>query len=315
MGTESQYVWMDGELVPFDNAKVHFLNRTLHYGVGVFEGIRAYNTEKGPAVFRLKEHVDRLIDSAHVLGFRDLPYNAEELRDAIKQTIAVNGFSECYIRPLIYLSSQEMGLNLDGGKVSVGIAVWEWTSYLGQDALEKGVRANISSFTRNHLNAVMTKAKITGNYPNSVLAKTESLRLGFQEAIMLDAQGYVAECTGENIFVVRDGKIITPPMAPVLEGITRDTMVKLARGMNYEVIEQPISRDQLYIADEIFLCGTAAECVAICEIDFRTIGSGRMGPITRVLQQTYQDAIHGRHPCSDEWLDYVMPVRNPISAD
>ena len=314
MSTSSQYVWMDGELVTFENATVHFLNRTLHYGVGVFEGIRCYSTEGGPAVFRLNEHVERLLDSAHVLGFQSLPYTADEISSAIRQTIAANGFEECYIRPLIYLSTQEMGLNLDVGKVSVGIAVWEWGHYLGQDALEKGVRANVSSFTRHHLNAVMTKAKITGNYPNSVLAKTESLRLGFDEAIMLDAQGYVAECSGENLFIVRNGRIITPPMAPVLEGITRDTLIKIARDIGVEVVEQPISRDQLYISDEVFICGTAAECIAIREIDFRSIGSGRMGPVTCQVQQAYNAAIHGRHPRSAEWLDYVA-VPASVSAD
>ena len=198
-----------------------------------------------------------------------------------------------------------MGLNLDVGKVSLGIAVWEWGAYLGEEALEKGVRANISSFTRHHLNAVMTKAKITGNYPNSVMAKTESLRLGFDEAIMLDAQGYVAECTGENLFVVRNGRIITPPMAPVLEGITRDALIQTCPRHGIEVVEQPISRDQLYIADEVFVCGTAAEVIAIREIDFRTIGTGKMGPVTRKLQRAYQEAIHGRHPLSAGWLDYV----------
>lgn len=305
MTTESKYIWMDGKMVPFAEATVHFLNRTLHYGVGVFEGIRCYSTPNGPAVFRLREHVERLFDSARILGLRDLPYTEEEIRAAIKETVSVNGFTECYIRPLIYLGSNSMGLNLDTGTPNFGIAVWEWGAYLGAEAMEKGVRANVSSFTRNNLNAVMTKAKITGNYPNSVLAKTESLRLGFDEAIMLDAQGYVAECTGENLFIVRGGRIITPPMAPVLEGITRDSLIRLARGMGIEVVEAPISRDQLYIADEIFVCGTAAEVVAIREVDFRTIGEGRMGPVTRQVQQAYHAAIHGQHEYSAEWLDYV----------
>ncbi len=305
MSTQSQYIWMDGKLVEFEKATVHFLNRTLHYGIGVFEGIRCYNTSNGPAVFRLKEHVERLFDSARVLGFRTLPFTEAQVCTAIKETIAANGFSECYIRPLFHLSSDSMGLNLDNGSVSLGIAVWEWGSYLGEEALEKGVRANVSSFTRHHLNATMTKAKVTGNYPNSVLAKTESLRLGFDEAIMLDSQGYVAECTGENLFLVRHGRIITPPMAPVLEGITRDTVIQLAGSLGFEIVEQPVSRDQLYIADEIFVCGTAAEVIAIREIDFRTIGAGKMGPLTRQVQQAYQEAIHGRHPLSAAWLDIV----------
>ena len=305
MSTESKYIWMDGKLVEFEKATVHFLNRTLHYGVGVFEGIRCYATNSGPAVFRLREHVERLFDSAHVLGLRDLRYNEADIIDAIKQTVAVNEFAECYIRPLIHLSSNSMGLNLDTGDASFGIAVWEWGAYLGEEARETGVRANVSSFTRNNLNAVMTKAKITGNYPNSVLAKTESLRLGFDEAILLDAQGYVAECTGENLFLVRNGRIITPPMAPVLEGITRDSLIQLARGLGIEVVEQPVSRDQLYISDEIFVCGTAAEVIAIREVDFRDIGAGKMGPVTRQIQRAYNDAIHGRHPLSAGWLDYV----------
>ena len=305
MSTQSQYIWMDGKLVEFEKATVHFLNRTLHYGIGVFEGIRCYNTSNGPAVFRLKEHVERLFDSARVLGFRTLPFTEAQVCTAIKETIAANGFSECYIRPLFHLSSNSMGLNLDNGSISLGIAVWEWGSYLGEEALEKGVRANVSSFTRHHLNATMTKAKVTGNYPNSVLAKTESLRLGFDEAIMLDSQGYVAECTGENLFLVRHGRIITPPMAPVLEGITRDTVIQLAGSLGFEIVEQPVSRDQLYIADEIFVCGTAAEVIAIREIDFRTIGAGKMGPLTRQVQQAYQEAIHGRHPLSAAWLDIV----------
>ncbi len=316
MTTRSHYVWIDGKLVDFDQATVPFLSRTLHYGAGVFEGIRCYATDQGPAVFRLKEHIDRLLDSAHILGLRNVPYSAEELRAAVKQTIAANSFEECYIRPLIYFSTTEMGLNLDLGKVSVGIATWKWGSYLGEEALEKGVRVHVSSFTRHHLNAVMTKAKITGNYPNSMLAKTDALRLGFDEAIMLDPQGYVAECTGENLFIVRNNKIITPPMAPVLEGITRDALIKIAQDLGYEVVEAQISRDQLYIADEAFVCGTAAECVAICEIDFRTIGSGRMGPVVRQLQKAYQDAVHGRHPRSAEWCDLVT-VTQPaqVSAD
>jgi branched-chain amino acid aminotransferase len=201
----------------------------------------------------------------------------------------------------------------------VGIAVWEWKNYLGQEALENGIRANIASFTRHHPNVTMTKAKVTGNYANSVLAKTESVRLGFEEAIMLDPQGYVAECTGENLFLVRGGKIYTPLTAPVLEGITRDALVTLARDLGYEVIEQPIARDQLYVADEVFVCGTAAECIALREIDFRVIGAGKMGPVTRAVQQAFHAAIRGKHPRSAEWLDYVntpasVPVRETASA-
>ncbi|OGO44829.1 MAG: branched chain amino acid aminotransferase [Chloroflexi bacterium RBG_16_63_12] len=313
MGMESKYIWMNGELVEFERATIHFLTPALHYGVGVFEGIRCYATERGPAVFRLKEHAERLVNSAKVLGFRTLPYTAAEMAEAIRLTVSANGFDECYIRPLIYLADGGWNLTVDAGKASVGIAVWEWKNYLGQEALENGIRANIASFTRHHPNVTMTKAKVTGNYANSVLAKTESVRLGFEEAIMLDPQGYVAECTGENLFLVRGGKIYTPLTAPVLEGITRDALVTLARDLGYEVIEQPIARDQLYVADEVFVCGTAAECIALREIDFRVIGAGKMGPVTRAVQQAFHAAIRGKHPRSAEWLDYVnTPAAVPV---
>ncbi len=308
MGMGSKYVWMNGELVDYDKATLHFLTPALHYGIGVFEGIRSYATDRGAAVFRLPDHTERLLNSAKVLGFREIPYSAQELSEAVKLTVSVNGYKECYIRPLIFLDGGGWNLNIDNGKPAVGIAVWEWTNYLGAEALEKGVRANISSFTRHHPNVMMTKAKITGNYANSILAKTESVRLGFEEAILLDPQGYVAECTGENIFVVRNGKIFTPGTGAVLEGITRDALTTLARDLGYEVCEAAISRDHLYSADEVFVSGTAAECVALREIDFRTIGSGKMGPVTRSIQQAYHAVIHGKHPRSAEWLAYVEPL-------
>lgn len=314
MGTQSKYIWMDGKLVEFEKATIHFLNPTLHYGMGVFEGIRAYSTPNGTAVFRLRDHIERLFDSARVFGMHDFDYTVDEIIAATKETVAANEFPQCYIRPLIYFQSGSMALNTDATRLAFGIAVWEWNSYLGEEALAQGIRANISSFTRAHLNSTMTKAKITGNYPNSVMAKTESVRLGFDEAIMLDAQGYVAECTGENLFIVRNGKIITPPMAPILEGITRDSLIQIARGMGLEVVEGPISRDQLYIADEMFVCGTAAELIAIRELDFRPIGAGRMGPVTQQLQRAYHQAIHGEHPLSAQWLDYVAQ-REPASAN
>ena len=309
MSMQSKYIWMNGELVDFEKATFHFLTPMAHYGMGVFEGIRCYATERGPAVFRLKEHIERLINSAKIVGFRSLPYTAEELSDAVRLTITANGFTECYIRPLMYLTDGGWNLNVDGGKAGVGIAVWEWSNYLGEEALEKGVRANISSFTRHHPNVMLTKAKITGNYANSFLAKTESVRLGFDEAIMLDPQGYVAECTGENLFLVRNSKIITPSTMAILEGITRDSLISLAKDMGFEVVEQPISRDQLYLADEVFVSGTAAECIGLREIDFRVIGAGKTGPVTQVMQRTFHEVVHGRHPRSAEWLDYVgVPV-------
>jgi len=306
MGMESKYVWMDGELVEFEKATVHFLTPALHYGAAVFEGIRSYATPRGPAVFRLKEHAERLVNSAKVFGFGRLPYTDGDIVAAVKQTVLANGFAECYIRPLIYLSGGGWNLNVDGGKPSIGIAVWEWKNYLGAEALEHGVRANISSFTRHHPNVMMTKAKISGNYANSFLAKTESVRLGFEEAILLDPQGYVAECTGENLFIVKGGRIFTTSLAPVLEGITRASVIDLAGDLGYEVTEAPISRDQLYTADEVFVCGTASECIGLREIDFRTVGSGSTGRVTRAIQRAFHAAIHGQHARSEEWLTYVQ---------
>ncbi len=245
MAMESKYIWMNGSLVEFEKATLHFLTPALHYGAGVFEGIRCYSTSNGPAVFRLTEHMQRLVNSAKVFGFRSMPYTVEELSEAVKQVVSANDFSECYIRPLDL--SHRWRLESVGRRWQsrCGIAAWEWNNYLGDEALENGIRANISSFTRHHPNVMMTKAKITGNYSNSILAKTESMRLGFDEAIMLDPQGFVAECTGENLFLVRGGKIYTPTLATVLEGITRDALITLANDLGFEVIEQPISRDQL----------------------------------------------------------------------
>ena len=305
MGMESKFIWMDGELVDFEKATVHLLTPALHYGAAVFEGIRAYNTPKGPAVFRLTEHADRLLDSARVFGVRDMPFTVESVVQGVKDTVRANGFTDCYIRPLMYIKGGAWNLNVDVGTPALAIAVWQWSNYLGEEALAKGIRANISSYTRHHPNVSMTKAKIAGNYVNSFLAKTESERLGFQEAIMLDPQGYVGECTGENIFVVRRGKVITPSTAPVLEGITRHTIHTIAKDLGYEVLEQPISRDQLYIADEVFVCGTAAECIGLSEIDFRTIGEGKTGPVTRAIQNVYHDLIRGKVAKYESWCEYV----------
>ncbi|HLO33705.1 MAG TPA: branched-chain amino acid transaminase [Anaerolineales bacterium] len=305
MGMESKFIWMDGGLVEFEKATVHMLTAALHYGAAVFEGIRAYKTDKGPAVFRLREHADRLIESAEIFGFRDMPFTTDGVAQAIKDTVKANGFEECYIRPLLYLSGGAWNLNIDAGKASLMIAVWEWANYLGEEALAKGIRANVSSYTRHHPNVMMTKAKIAGNYVNSILAKTESMRLGFEEAIMLDPSGYVAECTGENLFVVRKGKLFTPSIAPVLEGLTRQSIYTIATDLGYEVAEQPISRDQLYAADEVFVCGTAAEVIGLSEIDFRRIGDGAMGPVTRAIQNVYHDAIRGKIAKYQSWCDCV----------
>jgi branched-chain amino acid aminotransferase len=301
---QTQRIWLNGKLVPPAEARLDFLTPGLHYGIGAFEGIRCYATPRGPAIFRLREHLERLLGSARVLGFRELPYGLEELTEACKETVRASGYGECYIRPLIYLSEGGWNLSVDAGKPQTGIAVWEWKAYLGPDALQHGVRANVSSFTRHHPNVMMTKAKISGNYPNSVLAKTESLRLGFDEAIMLDAQGMVAECTGENIFLVKGGKLKTPPEGAILEGITRDSIIALAGDLGLTVSAQPVSRDQLYLADEVFVCGTAAEVIGLREIDFRPIGQGRT-PVTRMLQAAYHAAVGGEHPRSAGWLSYL----------
>jgi branched-chain amino acid aminotransferase len=306
MTDQEAILWIDGQMVPHSQATAHFLSPALHYGLAVFEGIRCYETNNGPAVFRLREHLDRFLGSAHIFGVDDPPYDLETLRRAVHELIAVNALRSCYIRPLLYMAEGPLGLNLDEMRASVGIAVWEWGTFLGEEALEKGARVLISSFTRHHPNVSMTKGKISGNYANSVMAKTLAARAGFDEAVMLDPSGFVAECTGENIFIVRDGEIYTPPRATILEGITRSSIMTLATDLGYHVVEEPISRDQLYIADEVFLSGTAAECVAVCEIDYRRIGTGQMGPLTRQIQHSFFETVRGAGQRSEEWLDPVL---------
>lgn len=300
----SKYVWIEGEMVPFEQATVHLLNPTMHYGTGVFEGIRCYETSKGSAVFRLREHLQRFVDSAHIVGLDGYRYPVEVLYKAVHATIRCNGFAECYIRPLIYMTGP-LGLSLDDWEAVTTISVWEWGPFLGQEAAEQGVTMMVSSFTRHHPNVMMTKAKISGNYVNSTLAKTLAKRAGFDEAIMLDPQGYVAECTGENLFLVREGVIYTPPRATILEGITRAAIITLAEDLGYQVVEEPVARDQLYIADEVFVCGTAAEVVPVRQIDFRTIGGGQAGPVTRAVQELFHNTVRGQAARSHKWLDYV----------
>jgi branched-chain amino acid aminotransferase len=253
----------------------------------------------------LKDHAERLIESAEIFGFRDLEITPQIVMDGCRQVVKANGFKDCYVRPLLYLTGGGWNLNVDNGKAALAIATWEWGNYLGEEALAKGIRANISSFTRHHVNVMMTKSKVAGNYANSFLAKTESVRLGFDEAILLDPQGFVAECTGENIFLVRRGKLYTPSTAPVLEGITRSSIFQIATDLGYQVVEQPISRDQLYTADEVFVVGTAAECIGLSEIDFRKIGDGKSGPITRSIQNVFHDAIRGKDARYVGWCDFV----------
>jgi branched-chain amino acid aminotransferase len=301
---KSDFIWMDGKLVPYDQATVHFITPTLHYGVGVFEGIRCYNTTKGPAVFRLKEHFARFIESIHILGVRDFPYTVDDLCQAVVQTIQANHFTECYIRPLMYLQGP-MGMNMDRSKPSVGIAAWEWGPYLGAEAGKSGIHMMVASFTRLHPNVAMTKAKISGNYVNSLMVKTLALRSGYDEAVILDPNGYVAECTGENIFMLKKGILYTPPLNSILEGITRDTVLTLAQDLEVPCVEAVISRDQLYIADEVFITGTAAELVGVRMIDFRTVGAGKVGPVTEAISEAYANAAHGEGKRSAEWLYYV----------
>lgn len=298
--------WMDGRLVSEKDAVVPFLTAGLHYGMAVFEGIRCYETEDGPAVFRLQDHVRRLLASARTLGFRDLPWDAATITAAIHETIDANALRACYIRPLIYLADGGMDLSIDTGKPRIGIAAWAWKDYHGAGSQDAGIRLNVASYTRHHPNVMPTRAKVSGNYVNSFLARTESSRLGFDDAVLLDPEGYVAECTGENLFVVTGGRILTPPSAGVLAGITRDTVMTLARDAGIPLVEERIVRDRLYDSDEVFLSGTAAEVVGVREVDFRLVGDGSVGPVTRLLQTAYQDAVRGRHPRSAEWLEPVL---------
>lgn len=301
---KSDYIWMDGELMAYEDATIHFICPTLHYGVGVFEGIRCYQTPKGPAIFRLREHLERFLNSIHILGINDFPYSRSEMREAVHKTIKANGFSECYIRPLMYLDGP-MGMDMDQSRPKLGIATWEWGPYLGEEAERTGVQLMVSSFTRLHPNIQMTKAKTSGNYVNSMLAKTLALRSGYAGAVLLDPDGFVAEGSGDNLFLVRAGVIYTTPKATILEGITRDAIITLATDMGIRVVEELITRDQLYIADEVFVCGTATEVVGVTMIDHRGIGDGRVGSITRQLLEVYKKTVCGDGMHSEEWLDYV----------
>lgn len=302
---KTEKVWLDGKLVAWDDATVPILTHTLHYGLGVFEGIRAYECADGrSAVFRLPEHIQRLYDSARIMQM-DVPFEPEELERAVVETLRVNRLAEGYIRPLVFLGDGSMGLLPKDNPVRVAIVVWPWGAYLGAEGLERGIRAKVSSFTRHHPNVSMTKAKTCGSYVNSILAKREATRSGYDEAIMLDTSGMVSEASGENIFIVRHGALKTPPLGAVLEGITRDTVIHIAHDKGIEVREQPVSRDELYIADEAFFTGTAAEVTPIREIDDRRIGAGMRGPITRTIQAAYFDAVRGRDTKYESWLTRV----------
>ncbi len=303
--TTTEKIWMDGELVDWDAARIHILTHTLHYGCGVFEGIRAYSTEAGPAVFRLTDHIVRLFNSAKIFMI-DVPFGLDEIVEATKTTVRVNGLDQCYIRPLVYLGYGEMGLNPLPCPVNVSIAVWPWGAYLGADGIANGVRTKISSWQRHDPNAMPPAAKGTGMYINSSMAKVEALKAGYDEAILLSPQGYVSECTGENIFVVRHGRIITPPLsAGALEGITQDSVMAIARDLGYEIEYGNILRSDLYTCDEAFLTGTAAEVVPIASVDDRPVGDGRPGAITRKVQEIYHAAVRGQVDRYKDWVEHA----------
>ncbi|MDP1520940.1 branched-chain amino acid transaminase [Porticoccus litoralis] len=296
------YIWFDGEMVPWRDAKVHVLTHTLHYGMGVFEGVRAYETpDSGAAIFRLQDHTDRLFRSAKIMGMK-MPYSKEVLNEAQKQVVRENDLHEAYLRPMAFLGSEGMGLRADTLQTHVIVAAWTWPSYMSPESLEKGLRIRTSSYTRHHVNIAMTKAKANGNYINSMLALREALDCGCDEALLLDPEGYVAEGSGENVFVVRDQVLYTPELTSCLDGITRKTVMQLAAEFGYKVVEKRITRDEVYVADEAFFTGTAAEVLPIRELDGREIGSGSRGPITEQLQSQYFDLVRGRLAKHAEWL-------------
>ncbi|MDQ6963118.1 MAG: branched-chain amino acid transaminase [Mariprofundaceae bacterium] len=297
-------IWFDGKMVDWRDAKVHVLTHTLHYGMGVFEGVRAYPTAKGTAIFRLQEHTDRLFRSAHILGM-DMPFDKDTLNQAQLAAVAQNNLESAYLRPMCFLGSEGMGLRADGLKTHAIVAAWSWGAYLGSEGLEKGIRIRTSSFTRHHVNITMCKAKANGNYMNSMLALSDALKDGYDEALLLDVDGFVAEGSGENFFMIRNGVLYTPDLTSALEGITRATIIQLAEEAGLKVIEKRITRDEVYIADEAFFTGTAAEVTPIRELDRRTIGSGSRGPITEMLQTKYFDVVHGRSPEHQHWLSLV----------
>ena len=304
-GIRSEKIWMDGEMVPYDEAKVHVLTHSLHYGVAVFEGMRCYEIGEGrSAIFRAREHIRRLLDSAHIVEM-PVPFSSEELIKACADVVRVNHLKECYLRPLAFYGEGEMGLAARGNKTRVAIAAWPWGAYLGQDSLSKGVRLKTSSFARFFHNSMMPAAKVAGHYVNSILAGYEARRNGYDEALLLDTQGFVAEGSGENVFVVRDGTVRTPPLTSILPGITRDSVIKILRDLSIPVIEEHFARDQFYIADEALMTGTAAEVTPVRELDDRRIGSGAPGPITRKVQEVFQAALHGRDSRYRDWLYYV----------
>jgi branched-chain amino acid aminotransferase len=300
MSDRDGLIWLDGELVNWRDAKVHVLTHTLHYGMGVFEGVRAYNTDEGAAIFRLQEHTDRLFNSAHILGLK-MPYSKAEVNEAQRAAVRENNLDSAYIRPMVFLGSEGMGLRADNLRVHLMVAAWEWPAYMGEDAKTQGIKIRTSSYTRHHVNITMCKAKANGNYMNSMLALREALDSGCEEALLLDNEGYVAEGSGENIFLVKDNVLYTPELTSCLDGITRRTIMEFARNLGYEVREKRITRDEVYIADEAFFTGTAAEVLPIQSLDGRVIGAGHRGPITEQLQSMYFEQVTGKRDYKPEW--------------
>jgi len=300
---ETEKIWMDGKLVPWKDAKIHVMVHSLHYGLAVFEGIRCYKAKSGSNVFRLDEHLDRLFDSAHIFQM-EIPFPKARIRDAVLETIRANKLAECYIRPLVYIGYGAMGLNVSG-PINVAISAWPWGAYLGADGVKNGIKVRVSSYTRHHVNITMTRAKVTGAYINSQLAKHEAKASGCDEALLLDPEGYVAEGSGENVFIVRKGVIKTTPLTSILEGITRDSIMELAAELGYTVREERFTRDEVYISDEAFFTGTAAEVTPIREVDGRLINNGVPGPVTRKLQKVFFDIVQGKSKKHKDWLTRV----------
>ena len=304
MADRDGHIWYDGKLVPWRDATTHVLTHSLHYGLAVFEGVRAYNTTRGTAIFRLREHTERLFNSAHIYLMK-IPYDRETLMAAQKEVVRANRLEACYIRPIAFYGSEKMGVSPKGATVHVAIAAWPWGAYLGPDALANGIRVKTSSFARHHVNVSMCRAKYSGTYANSILANLEATEHGYDEGLLLDVDGFVAEGSGENLFIVKNGKLYEPELTSALIGITRDSVIALAEGLGYTVAPRRITRDDLYIADEAFFTGTAAEVTPIREVDGRAIGAGKIGPITARLQQAFFDVVNGKN---DNYRDWLAPV-------
>ncbi len=304
--TPTSKIWMDGKLVDWDDARIHILTHSLHYGLGVFEGIRAYPTTEGPGVFRLTPHVNRLFQGAHILGL-EIPFEKEEIIEAVKSVVRAAGLEQCYIRPLVYLGYGEMGLNPMPCTVNVAVACWPWGAYLGDEGFKNGIRLKVSSWARHDPRALPTAAKGTGMYVNSSLAKVEAVKAGYDEALLLTTDGHVSEGTGENVFVIRKGKILTPitSSAGALEGITADAVRTIAADLGHEVVDVPLRRTDLFVADEAFLTGTAAEIVPVASVDDRVVGTGKPGPVTRAIQEVFNQAVRGEVPQYKEWVELV----------